>query len=103
MTGGATDAMVDLAMSGALLHQMAASADGTLRVIVGPTRLAAGALPMGDAATTLLNAVNPLHRSESGTQVQCAVAVLRCAQVSRRSIGRLRSRRRSSTSSRAER
>jgi len=76
MTGGATDAMVDLAMSGASLHQMAAGANGTLRVVVGPTRLAAGALPMGDAATTLLNAVNPLHRSESGTQVQCAVAVL---------------------------
>jgi uncharacterized protein involved in outer membrane biogenesis len=77
MTGGATDALVDLAMSGASLHQMAASASGTMRVVVGPTRLGAGVLPLtGEITTALFNAVNPLHKSESGTQIQCAVAVL---------------------------
>jgi uncharacterized protein involved in outer membrane biogenesis len=77
MSGGATDALVDLSMSGASLHQMAASASGTMRVVVGPTRLAAGVLPRtGEVVASLLNAVNPLHKSESGTQVRCAVAVL---------------------------
>jgi uncharacterized protein involved in outer membrane biogenesis len=77
MKGGATDALVDLVMSGASAHQMAASANGTLRVTVGPTRLAAGVLPLkGEVVTTLLDALNPLHKTESGTQVQCAVAVL---------------------------
>lgn len=77
VTGGATNVLVDLATSGDSPHQMAASASGTMRITVGPARLNEGVMPTTAKITTaLLNAINPLNKSESGTEVQCAVAVL---------------------------
>lgn len=75
ISGGATDAVVDLVLTGDSARAMAAGAAGTIRIAVGPAQIAAE-LPHGDFAAVLLAAVSPGRKLESGTRVDCAVAVL---------------------------
>lgn len=69
ISGGRTDLSVNLASSGKSLHELMAGANGNIKVVVGPAKLADGTLDIGgDALSKLV--------SESGTTLSCAVARL---------------------------
>jgi len=75
MTGALTDVAADLALAGDSPRAMAASADGSVRVSVGPAN-ASAALSLGNVLSALLDAINPARATTQGTELRCAVAVL---------------------------
>jgi uncharacterized protein involved in outer membrane biogenesis len=77
ISGGETSVAIDLTGAGGSLRRLVATASGTVRIVVGPARLAAAALDVGgDTLTKLLNVVNPFRKSDPTTELRCAVARL---------------------------
>jgi uncharacterized protein involved in outer membrane biogenesis len=74
VSGGATDVTIALSGSGGSLHEWVASLGGKVRVVVGPGRVAGAALTLGgDVLTGALDAVNPFRRTDTSTELRCAV------------------------------
>jgi uncharacterized protein involved in outer membrane biogenesis len=77
ISGGETSVAVDLTGAGGSLRRLAATASGTVRIIVGPARLTTAALDVGgDTLTKLGDIVNPFRKSDPTTELRCAVAQL---------------------------
>ncbi|HSF06075.1 MAG TPA: AsmA family protein [Methylomirabilota bacterium] len=77
ISGGETSVAVDLTGTGGSLRRLAATASGTVRIVVGPAHLAANALDVGgDTLTKLLDIVNPFRKSDTTTELRCAVVRL---------------------------
>ena len=74
VSGGPTDLTVALTGSGASLHDWMSSLGGKLRIVVGPGHIEGAALRFGgDALTEALDAVNPSRKTDSSTELRCAV------------------------------
>ncbi|HVN30740.1 MAG TPA: AsmA family protein [Thermoanaerobaculaceae bacterium] len=74
VSGAPTDLSVSLAGSGGSLHDWMAGLGGKVRIVVGPGRIEGAALRLGgDVITQALDAVNPARRSETSTELRCAV------------------------------
>jgi hypothetical protein len=72
--GAPTDLSVALSGSGGSLHEWVASLGGKVRIVVGPGRIEGAALNLGgDVLTQALDAVNPFRKSETSTDLRCAV------------------------------
>lgn len=77
ITGGRTNLAINLSGAGPSLHRLMTGASGEVRVVIGPARLSDSLLDVGgDALTKLIDAVNPFHKSDKGTELTCAVARL---------------------------
>ncbi|MFO1314498.1 MAG: AsmA family protein [Burkholderiales bacterium] len=74
--GGSTDVGVSLAMRGASPHAWAASASGSVRIVVGPATLANTKLDLDSALDQLTQAVNPFRTRDPSTELTCAVVRL---------------------------
>jgi AsmA family protein len=73
LSGGPTDASIDYRGTGRSPRALAASADGELRVAIGPARVTAAGLEFGgDALLRVFSMVNPFHKSDGVTELQCA-------------------------------
>jgi uncharacterized protein involved in outer membrane biogenesis len=74
VSGGPTDLTVAAAGSGASLHDWMASLGGKLRIVVGPGHIEGAALKFGgDVLTGALDAINPFRKTETSTELRCAV------------------------------
>ncbi|MCJ7441069.1 MAG: AsmA family protein [Thermoanaerobaculaceae bacterium] len=74
VSGGPTDLTIALAGSGGSLHEWVASLGGKVRIVVGPGRIEGAALMLGgDVLTGALDAVNPFRKSDTSTELRCAV------------------------------
>lgn len=72
--GAPTDLSIALAGGGASLHDWMAGLGGKVRIVVGPGRIEGAALRLGgDVLTQALDAVNPLRKSQSSTELRCVV------------------------------
>jgi hypothetical protein len=72
--GAPTDLSVALSGSGGSLHDWMAGLSGSVRIVVGPGRIKGAAVNLGgDALTQAMDAVNPLRKSETSTDLRCAV------------------------------
>jgi uncharacterized protein involved in outer membrane biogenesis len=71
--GAPTDVAVRFSGRGHSLRALMASANGDVRVVVGPGRLKNRALDAGADVTQLLNALNPARRQDPYTDMKCAV------------------------------
>jgi uncharacterized protein involved in outer membrane biogenesis len=72
--GAPTDLSVALAGSGASLHAWMAGLGGKVRVVVGPGRVEGAALSLGgDVLTQAMDTVNPSRKSDTSTELRCAV------------------------------
>jgi hypothetical protein len=75
--GGRSDLRIDLRADGASPHQLARSLNGDLRLSVGPAHIDGDLAGLGgDVATRLVEAVNPLHKQNKGSDLQCAAVLL---------------------------
>jgi len=69
-----TDLSVELSGSGGSLHDWMAGLGGKVRVVVGPGRIEGAALNLGgDVLMQAMDAVNPSRKSETSTELRCAV------------------------------
>lgn len=74
VSGGQTDLTIALAGSGGSLHEWVASLGGKVRIVVGPGRVEGAALKLGgDVLTGALDAVNPFRKTDTSTELRCAV------------------------------
>jgi AsmA family protein len=75
MTGGATEVEAELHANGASPAALAATLDGHVRIVMGPARTRNRVLDRAgmDILTEVLNAVNPTRKTQTYTQIQCAV------------------------------
>lgn len=71
--GAPTDVAVKFSGRGSSLRGLMASANGDVRVVVGPGRLRNRALDAGADVTELLNALNPARSQDPYTEMKCAV------------------------------
>jgi AsmA family protein len=71
--GAPTDVAVRFSGRGHSLRALMASANGDVRVVVGPGRLKNRALDAGADVTQLLNSLNPARRQDPYTDMKCAV------------------------------
>jgi hypothetical protein len=72
--GAPTDLSVALSGSGGSLHDWMTGLSGKVRVVVGPGRIEGAALNLGgDVLTQALDAVNPARKTETTTDLRCAV------------------------------
>jgi len=71
--GAPTDIAVKFSGRGGSLRSLMASANGDVRVVVGPGRIKNRAIDVGADVTELLNALNPARSQDPYTQVKCAV------------------------------
>lgn len=77
VSGGATQLALNLQGKGKSLHQFLSTANGVAQVSVGKASLGSNVFNnAGDLVVTILNAVNPLHKSADQTILECAVAFL---------------------------
>jgi uncharacterized protein involved in outer membrane biogenesis len=69
-----TDLSIALSGSGGSLHDWMAGLGGKVRVVVGPGRIEGAALNMGgDVLTQAMDAVNPFRKTDTSTELRCAV------------------------------
>jgi len=74
VSGGQTDLTIALAGSGGSLHEWVANLGGKVRIVVGPGRIEGAALKLGgDVLTGALDAVNPFRKTDTSTELRCAV------------------------------
>ena len=71
--GAPTDIAVRFSGRGQSMRTLMASANGNVRVVVGPGRIKNRALDAGADVTELFNALNPARSQDPYTQVKCAV------------------------------
>ncbi len=71
--GAPTDIAVKFSGRGSSLRSLMASANGDVRVVVGPGRVKNRAIDVGADITVLLNALNPTRGQDPYTQLNCAV------------------------------
>ena len=71
--GSLTDVAVRFSGRGRSVRTLMASANGDLRVVVGPGRYKNRALDLGADVTQLANALNPARSQDPYTEVKCAV------------------------------
>ncbi|MFZ5556012.1 MAG: AsmA family protein [Pseudomonadota bacterium] len=71
--GALTDIAVKLAGRGASVRALMASANGDVRVVVGPGRIKSRAIDRGADVTELLNALNPARAQDEYTELRCMV------------------------------
>jgi hypothetical protein len=72
--GAPTDLSVALSGSGGSLHDWMAGLSGKVRIVVGPGRIEGAALNLGgDVLAQALDAVNPFRKSDTSTELRCAV------------------------------
>lgn len=71
--GAPTDVAVTLAGRGASVRALMASANGDVRVAVGPGRIRNRTLDLGADVTELLNSLNPARARDDYTDLKCAV------------------------------
>jgi uncharacterized protein involved in outer membrane biogenesis len=77
VSGGDTQLALNLQGKGKSLHQFLSTANGVAQVSVGKASLGSNLFKnAGDLVITILNAVNPLHKSTDQTNLECAVAYL---------------------------
>ena len=75
VSGGSTQLAFNLQGKGKSLHQFLSTANGVAQVSVGKASLGSKVFNnAGDLVVTILNAVNPLHKSSDQTILECAVA-----------------------------
>jgi AsmA family protein len=75
MTGGRTEVAAELHANGASPAALAATLDGHVRIVMGPARTRNRVLDRAgmDIITEVLNAVNPTRKTQTYTEIQCAV------------------------------
>jgi len=71
--GAPTDIAVKFSGRGSSVRSLMASANGDVRVVVGPGQIKNRAIDVGADVTVLLNALNPARSQDPYTQVKCAV------------------------------
>jgi len=71
--GAPTDIAVNFSGRGSSMRSLMASANGDVRVVVGPGRIRNRAIDAGADVTELLNALNPTRSQDPYTQLKCAV------------------------------
>ncbi|HSO07187.1 MAG TPA: AsmA-like C-terminal region-containing protein, partial [Pelomicrobium sp.] len=71
--GAPTDVAVNLTGRGASVRALMASANGDVRMVVGPGRIKNRALDVGADVTELLNALNPARTRDEYSELKCAV------------------------------
>jgi uncharacterized protein involved in outer membrane biogenesis len=71
--GAPTDLAVRFSGRGRSVRELMASANGDVRVVVGPGRVKNRALDAGADVTELFNALNPTRSRDPYTEVKCAV------------------------------
>jgi uncharacterized protein involved in outer membrane biogenesis len=71
--GSPTDIAVKFSGRGGSMRALMASANGDVRIVVGPGRIKNRAIDVGADVTELLNALNPTRSQDPYTQVKCAV------------------------------
>lgn len=77
LSGGEAKVAVNLAGRGNSLHQMVGGASGAVQLTLGQARLDSKLLnAAGDFAITVMNAVNPMRKSNQEAILECAVAYL---------------------------
>ena len=77
VSGGPAEMRLDLTASGNSPQQLARSLNGELRLQVGTTRLQGDLGGFGgDVLTRLIEAVNPFHKRDKGSQLNCAAVRL---------------------------
>jgi AsmA family protein len=74
--GGKTDVTVDIAAHGESAHQWVQSANGSVTVVVGAATLVHTKLDLDSPLNRLADAVNPFHRVDPSTELECAVGRL---------------------------
>jgi uncharacterized protein involved in outer membrane biogenesis len=76
--GGRLEVAATLRGPGSSVRSFAAGANGEVRIVAtGPVRLTGTALDLGgDVMTKIADTVNPFRRTERGTEIGCAVAIL---------------------------
>jgi uncharacterized protein involved in outer membrane biogenesis len=72
------DIDLDLEAIGATAHDLASSANGSLRLVIGEGVMDSSILDVvtADILLTLLNAFNPFSKTDPTTELQCGVALL---------------------------
>jgi AsmA family protein len=75
MTGGRTEISAELRAAGTSPATLASALDGHVKIVMGPARTRNRVLDRAgmDILTEVLNAVNPLRKTATYTEVQCAV------------------------------
>ncbi|QWE20040.1 AsmA family protein [Polynucleobacter sp. AP-Kolm-20A-A1] len=77
VSGGNTELAFNISSRGKSLHQIAASANGTVQVYIGNAVLDSALMNKGgDFVITVLDAVNPMRKKTKKTILECAVAYL---------------------------
>ena len=71
--GGKTEVTLDIAAHGESPHQWARGANGTATAVVGPATLVHTKLDLDSPLNQLADAVNPFHRVDPSTELECAV------------------------------
>jgi len=74
--GGKTELTFDIAAHGESPHQWISGANGTATVVVGPATLVHTKLDLDSPLNQLADAVNPFHRVDPSTELECAVVRL---------------------------
>ncbi len=74
--GGKTEVALDITTHGESPHQWAHGANGTAMVVVGPATLVHTKLDLDSPLNRLADAVNPFHRVDPSTELECAVGRL---------------------------
>jgi uncharacterized protein involved in outer membrane biogenesis len=74
--GGKTEVTLDIAAHGESPRQWARGASGSAIVVVGPATLIHTKLDLESPLNQLADAVNPFHRVDPSTELQCAVGRL---------------------------
>jgi len=77
VSGGPTQAALNISSRGASASALAGSANGALQISVGPATGSNSLVNLGgDFLLSVANAINPLRKSSDTTQLQCMVAYL---------------------------
>lgn len=74
--GGKTEVTLDISAHGESARQWAHGINGTATVVVGPATLAHTKLDLESPLNRLADAVNPFHRVDPSTELECAVGRL---------------------------
>jgi AsmA family protein len=74
--GGKSEVTLDIAAHGESPHQWAQGANGSAMVVVGPATLVHTKLDLDSPLNRLADAVNPFHRVDPSTELECAVVRL---------------------------
>jgi len=74
--GAPTDVNVRLSGRGRSLRALIAESGGEVRIVVGPGRVRSQSLDFGADITELLNVLNPARKTDSYTELKCAVVRL---------------------------